>query len=227
MAILIFIIGNISKNKIVGRLTLKFLLRCHNVLYRVISVCAIGYYGRHPKHRIIRYFDWFACNVSQNSKILDIGSNTGLLAVCLAEKVQKVTAVEMEKKFYSIAVKENNRNNIVYINEDVFHYLNNSSEIYDIVVMSNVLEHIANRNQLLKLINSRLNSNGKLLLRVPQYDRDWITPLKNELNIDWRTDPTHETEYTENLLCEEIRAAGFKVGNIEFRYAEIYMIAQK
>ena len=47
-------------------------------------------------------------------------------------------------------------------------------------------------------------------------------PLKKELGVEWRLDPTHETEYTLETFAEEMSAANFRIDHLEVRWGEIW-----
>jgi hypothetical protein len=59
-----------------------------------------------------------------------------------------------------------------------------------------------------------------VLLRVPSFERDWRVPLKQELGIDYRLDPTHFTEYTLESFAQEVGSAGLRVVHQECRWGE-------
>jgi hypothetical protein len=92
---------------------------------------------------------------------------------------------------------------------------------FDVVVLSNVLEHLTDRTVFLnRLVVSA--QPDRLLIRVPLFERDWRVPLKSELGVEWRLDPTHEVEYTMESFCEEMEAAGLMVASREVRWGEIW-----
>ncbi len=192
----------------------------------MVSVSAISYFGHHPKHEIIGYAQWFKSNTASNGNNLDVGSNVGTISNMIAADSKSVFAVEIDFKFNERAKRECLHNNVFHINDDILNFLEKKENKFDTVILSNVLEHISDRTKLLNLLNESLVDNGKLLIRVPQFDRDWITPLKKELKIEWRTDPTHVLEYTEAELYSELSNANFEVESIKFQFSEIYAIAR-
>ena len=84
-----------------------------------------------------------------------------------------------------------------------------------------MLEHLPRRPEFLSKLK-QLPGIERLLVRVPLFERDWRVPLKQELGIEWRLDPTHETEYTLESFAEEVREAGLQVGHLEVRWGEIW-----
>jgi 2-polyprenyl-3-methyl-5-hydroxy-6-metoxy-1,4-benzoquinol methylase len=114
------------------------------------------------------------------------------------------------------------------VNIDIAQY-DAPRESFDVAILSNVLEHIENRRLVLKKIYSLLkDSDGsRILIRVPQFNRDWITSLKYQRGVEWRLDPTHIVEYTHEALELELRDSGLKVIESSFFYGEIYVVAVK
>jgi len=61
-----------------------------------------------------------------------------------------------------------------------------------------------------------------ILIRVPLFERDWRVPMKKQLDVEWRLDATHETEYTQESFIREIADAGLCVVYQETRWGEIW-----
>ena len=96
-------------------------------------------------------------------------------------------------------------------------------ESFDVVILSNVLEHFPKRVELLK----RLIQNTKapvFLIRVPSFERDWRVPLKEELGIEYRLDPTHFVESTIAQFNSEMMAAGLAVDSLSTQWGEIWSV---
>ena len=194
-----------------------------------IPVAAISTCGSHPKHGILQYERWFLERTPKGSRVLDVGSNQGRLSFFLAQQAGEVVGVEIVESFYSKAVKSNSYRNVKFFNNDICAIAASLDE-FDVIVMSNVLEHIEKRVEVLKVLNSCLSrsesSAATLLLRVPQFDRDWVTPFKQSRNIEWRSDPTHYVEYTFDALAEELTAADWSIVESSFQFGEIYAVAK-
>ncbi len=93
---------------------------------------------------------------------------------------------------------------------------------FDTIVLSNVLEHITDRPARLRQW-TRWYQPKRILIRVPAFDRDWRVPLKKELGLDWRSDQTHETEYTRAQVEEEMADAGLAIREIITRWSEYWV----
>jgi SAM-dependent methyltransferase len=204
--------------KIIYRFFLKLLLKLSNWLYKAISILAIkSEGGLHPKHRLIGYHQFFLDNISANDSVLDIGCGNGALAYDLAQKAKSVVGIDIEEKNIVKAKTKFNKPNIKYLSGDATKDL--SGEKFDVIVLSNVLEHIEDRETFLKRLKGLAS---KFLIRVPMLDRDWLPLYKKELGIDWRLDKTHFTEYTEVSFKEEMEKAGYQVENLSIQFGEIW-----
>ncbi len=200
---------------------LKLALRFSNFLYKVISHLAIKREGLHPKHRLIGYHVFFTSNVSNTDTVLDIGCGNGALAHDVASKAKSVTGIDIEEKNIEKAKRKYNLPNIRYIAGDATKDL--GDEKFDVIILSNVLEHIEYRVEFMKSIKGIAK---KYLMRVPMYDRDWIPLYKKELGIEWRLDLTHFTEYTEAQFRKEMSDAGYSVDSLSVQFGEIWSVVR-
>lgn len=66
----------------------------------------------------------------------------------------------------------------------------------------------------------------RLIIRVPMYKRDWRVPLKEELGMDYRLDPTHNIEYTKEEFFRELKMAKLEGEKIEFIWGEIWSVVR-
>ena len=148
----------ISKNERVTRLILRMLMRLDNFCYRNISRFAmIAEGGIHPKHRLMNYHRFFVDNVASKDAVLDIGCGNGFLTYDVAEKTRSVTAVDLNEDNIEFAKRNFNRDNIKYICRDATKF--DFGETFDVVILSNLLEHLENRHDfLLKIKGLRISS---------------------------------------------------------------------
>lgn len=205
-------------NKFTNKLILNLLIRLHNSSYHWIGFFS-SLNGIHPKHKVINYHKFFIDNILQGEKVLDIGCGNGMLTYDIAEKADEVTGIDISKKNIETAKKKFNRDNLHFIIEDATCLkLENN---FDVIVLSNVLEHIKKRNEFLSRIK---NLAPKILIRVPLLTRDWLSVYKKENGFEYRLDNTHFIEYTEESFKEEIEKAGMKLINYYVKFGELYAI---
>lgn len=196
-----------------ARVTLRSLLHLDNILYELISHEAIRYNGGiHPKHRLTDYHNFFIRNINRGEKVIDIGCGSGELTydIAIHSEPSLIIGVDMNRKSLERAKRYfgNKTSKLKFILGKAPE--NIPIEHFDVVILSNVLEHQYNRVQFLKEIIKRVKPK-KILIRVPFLERDWRIPLKRELGVRYFTDPTHYVEYTLDEFAEEIYSAQLKI----------------
>ena len=80
-----------------------------------------------------------------------------------------------------------------------------SEILSDVVILSNVLEHIENRILFLKKIQ-KLSGAKTFLIRVPHLKRDWQIAFRKELGMYYFSDLDHKIENTLKQFKKEIAA---------------------
>lgn len=200
-------------------------LHLHNVSYKAATRLAVSEEGgTHPKHRIIGYHQWFLDHINPGSTVLDIGCGAGHLSRSLSLKASRVFAVDIVPGNIATAMQTPHGDNITYLCADATR-MDLSAYAVDHVVLSNVLEHIRDRTDFLRCIAPVLAAQCSLLLRVPLLDRCWLPIYKRERGVEWRLDPTHFTEYTEEELLVELSAANLELAAPpRIRHGELYAV---
>ena len=200
---------------------LRFLFELDDVLYELQGIKAIEYgHGVHAKHRLIRYEDFFVARIRKNERVLDIGCGNGFLAHAVVSRTgASVLGIDLSTAKIEQASATYRLDNLEFRQGDAFSDLPDSP--FDVVILSNVLEHLQGRPEFLRQIMDTI-APGRILLRVPVFERDWRVPLKKELGVEWRLDPTHEIEYTLEEFQQEIHAAGLAEASLEIRWGEIW-----
>jgi len=201
---------------------LRILFTLDDALYKKQGRLAIAYDdGIHTKHRHIKYHDFFASRLQKNETVLDVGCGIGALAYDMADAGALVTGIDISEVNIKTAQERFAHPNVTYICGNALTDL--PSGVFETIVLSNVLEHLPERPEFLRSLQTRLKSGGgRYLIRVPLFEREWRVPLKKELGVEWRLDPTHETEYTLNSFAEEMEAASLRVVHQEVRWGEIW-----
>jgi len=207
----------------ITRRLVKWSLILHNNSYHLCSMLstALEPGGIHPKHRLMKYHDWFLRHIDREWTVLDVGCGNGALTYDLAGKAKRVIGIDINSNNINRARQDFKRENITYIAGDATTF--DFKEKVDIIVLSNVLEHIQNRVDFLKKL-SKLSD--KFLIRVPMFNRDWITLYKKELGVEWRLDKTHYVEYTLESFTKELKEAGLSIIKYDVKFGEIYSICK-
>lgn len=200
---------------------LRFLLLLDRKLYFLQGDAAVRYGdGIHTKHHHMHYHDFFVNRISKNEKVLDVGCGTGTVAYAVAQTTgAMVTGIDLDPKKIEKSRTEYSFDNTLFIVGDVLTDI--PHEKFDVIILSNVLEHIEKRTDFLIHMCSQV-SPKRLLLRVPLFERDWRVPLKEELGIDYRLDNTHYVEYTYDSFIREMKDARLKITYLQSVWGEIW-----
>jgi SAM-dependent methyltransferase len=200
---------------------LRFLFSIDETLYPLEGNFAVAYdNGVHTKHRHTRYHDFFIHRIKSGEKVLDVGCGIGALAYDIAQQTGAlVVGIDLNERNLDQARTRFSHPNVSYIHGDVLNA--DLTQRFDSLVLSNLLEHLEHRVDFLRELVEKTNPR-QVLLRVPSFERDWRVPLKQELGIDYRLDPTHFTEYTLESFAQEVEAAGLAVTHQECRWGEIW-----
>lgn len=218
--------------RLVCRLVFDVEARCHqpqglknlfiidDILRWQIDVAATKFEnGIHPKHRLTQYHKYFVDRVRIGESVLDVGCGYGELADELAAKGAQVIGIDIDIKRIEIAKKRYSRPNLSFLHGDIL-----SSDLkrqFDVIALSNVLEHISGREKLLRDLSEKFRPRC-FLVRVPMIDRHWSVSMRAELGLTYFIDPTHCTEYTMESFCAEMEAAGLKVVHVSVCWGEIW-----
>jgi len=200
--------------------SLKLLFSLDALLYSVQGQMAVSYDGGiHTKHRHMKYHDFFTNRINQDDRVIDIGCGIGAVAYDVAQTAVKVVGVDFNAENIKKARERYQSPNLEFRVGDALETL--PDEEFSAVILSNVLEHLPGRPAFLRRVQETLRPRC-ILIRVPVFERDWRVPLKKELGVEWRLDPTHEIEYTLETFTKEMEQANVQINYLEIRWGEIW-----
>jgi SAM-dependent methyltransferase len=176
--------------------------------------------GVHTKHRHLRYHDFFVARIRPEDRVLDVGCGIGAVAHDVAERSgATLVAIDLDARNIARARQEHAHPRVTYVVGDILRGL--PGDTFDVVIISNVLEHLVERAATLRRV-AQVAGAKRILIRVPLFERDWRVPLKQELGIEWRLDADHQTEYSVEQFRAEVTEAGLAVKHLEVRWGEIW-----
>ena len=181
--------------------------------------------GIHPKHSLTKYHNFFTENILNGENILDVGCGYGAVAISVASSKNKsiVVGVDYDKNKLLQANKNNQLKNLDFVELDATKTIPKGN--WDVIILSNVLEHINKRVLFLKKIieNSKCK---KLLIRVPCFERSWEIPMRKKLKINFFSDDDHKIEHTVDEFLTEMKKVGLKVTDIKTSWGEIWAVCK-
>lgn len=197
---------------------LRLFCRLHNSAYHWFSFFA-GTDGPHPKHAITNYHQFFLDNIEPTDHVVDLGCGLGELTADLGRRALTVIGVDLSSRSIAKAQHQYRQSNLHFIVGDITVWTPPAR--FDIAVLSNVLEHVRDRLQLLRSIQSYAD---KILIRVPLISRDWITVYKHQHGFEYRLDDTHFIEYTPESFLAEITQANLFLSSWYVSFGELYAV---
>jgi SAM-dependent methyltransferase len=207
------------------RRAVRELLVAQDDVYRALDQAAIAYDdGVHVKHRLTRYHDFFVERVRPGERVLDIGSGKGELAHDLVDRAgATVVGIDNDPAHLGFARSRFDHERVQFLEGDATERLPDGH--FDVVILSNVLEHVEHRVELLRRIVSSAAPRC-VLFRVPVLARDWTVPLRQEVGVPHFSDPGHYVEYGEDSFRAELAAAGLDVTELILIWGEIWASAE-
>ncbi len=188
----------------------------------VINERAMAYgKGEHPKHRLTHYHRFFIDRISDGERVLDVGCGYGAVARSIARARLRsvVTGIEMNGIRLAQARSGDNPPNLSFVEGDATREVPPGG--WDVVVLSNVLEHLHDRAGFLAKLQD-ISGASRYLIRVPLFERDWQIPLRRELGANYYSDDDHKIEHRLVEFQAEIEAAGLHVVEIFTLWGEIW-----
>lgn len=171
---------------------------------------------------LIHHLPLYKKYIKKGDKVLDIGCGAAPMSLYFADKGAIVKGIDVSKK----AIEENKKakeyfklDNLEFACEDFMKY--NDTSIYDIVMMTEVLEHLPDDKGALKKIYHLLKKNGYLLMSVPSSN----APLHKKYLKKYGKDPFdervgHLRRYTAVQIFNLLYETDFEL--VEFKLCEGY-----
>jgi SAM-dependent methyltransferase len=207
------------------REALQELLTIETDLSGIIDQQSLAYGdGIHVKHRLMRYHDFFVERIGDRDRVVDIGCGYGAVANSIATRTKAtVVGLDMDRDNVAAARARFTHERLTFVEGEAPRVLPDGP--FDVVVMSNVLEHIEHRVEFLREVQRRI-APDRWLIRVPMFNRDWRPSLRKELGLFPFGDPTHFTEYTRESFETEMREAGLDISHLQVNWGEVWAVAR-
>lgn len=203
-----FLISILKRNKNLTRWLIKFFLELERVADNYAAILSKIYYdGVPPKHFMLKdHHDFIIENIGEDEIVLDIGCGNGAFTQTAAKKAREVIAIDTNPERIEEAKTLHNAPNIRYLCMDCTKELPNG--VFDVVILSHVLEHLENPCELLKIL---VTNTERLIIKVPRIDRTWEKMVREDLGMYYFDDSTHHREYTLEMLEKELVQSGWKI----------------
>jgi SAM-dependent methyltransferase len=204
------------------QVALRRLFAVQDDLELVVNERALAHGGGvHPKHRLMRYHEFFIDRIGDQDRVLDIGCGYGAVArsIARARPNARIVGVDNDRGRLGQARASDNPANLTFVEADATKSVPVGP--WDVVVLSNVLEHIADRVGFLKALMATTGAH-RFLIRVPLFERDWKLPMRREVGANYYSDPDHKIEHSLAEFSAEITGAGLSPSETVLMWGEIW-----
>lgn len=145
---------------------------------------------------------------TNNPKILELGSGFGYLTYALHKSGYDIKGLEIS----SVAVEEATRRyGDLFICGDAFEFSQKSGSIYDVVILTEVIEHVPNPQALLSAIDAMLKPGGKVIITTPNK-----TPYPSDILWETEPPPIHLWWFSEQSMAFFAKLLGYQCSFIDF-----------
>lgn len=147
-------------------------------------------------------------HLNKDSEVLEIGSYYGVLGSLIKPLVKNYTGTELSTHAANYA-KENFELNI--INNSPNEYLKQDKK-FDLIIMTDVIEHLDDPFTILKLLEKSLNKNGMIIITTFNFDSLFSKIMGK--NYPWIL-PFHKYYFSNSTIKKSLNDANLNVVKIE------------
>ncbi len=148
-------------------------------------------------------------NKKSDLKVLEIGSGLGYLTYAMKEEGYDVLGMDISNE-----AVENAKTNFgnYFIREDLFEFSKTDTALFDVVVLTEVIEHVEEPLKFIDAISKLIKQNGSIILATPNKS---IAPL----DIIWDTEapPIHHWWFSEESIENIARRLDLTCSFIDFQ----------
>jgi ubiquinone/menaquinone biosynthesis C-methylase UbiE len=169
----------------------------------------------HPKHLISNPgHHWYLDYLVSDDRVLDVGCGNGMHTLKAGEYCREIVGIDYSPHSLDLALRfaesmmvKNVRFQRVNLEHSPLPFADSS---FDKVLFLDVIEHLEEREKLLKEIKRVLKPGGLLLLTAPNRETSWKR-FQRKIGLPSFADPDHKVEYDKEKFLRELSRAGFRL----------------
>lgn len=155
---------------------------------------------RHDDDKLKKIIEF--ASVKEGSKILDVGTGTGILISYLLEKSpKKITAVDIADNMIAVAKSKYKDKHVEFVAEDIMKY---NEQGYDYIFLYSVYPHFSDKETLFYHLSELMNVGGKLIIAHSE--------SKEKIN---------EVHKGSKHVCNDMLPSGEETANVMSKYLKI------
>jgi len=156
----------------------------------------------------------FHLGEGRGRKLLDIGCGAGRTALLVAKRGFKVEGVDVEERVIKLARRKAKKEKLDgqarFTCADIYKGLRFKKESFDVIICSEVIEHVPSPKKVIREAKYLLKTQGILILTTPHSQRLWtITDEYAEHRKRFETEEIKKMLKSENFEIKNLYTVGF------------------
>lgn len=195
---------------------MRFYLDLNWIGWRLAIEQAERMYGFGEASMRRKNLEFLLARVEPGARVLDLGCKYGEISALVAEKAQRVIAVDHDAAALDKARKMHPTKNLEFIHADAFEVLQREKDPMDLVILSHILEHLEKPEEMLVRLKAHATH---CYIELPDLDASYLNHYRHLAGAALQyTDNDHIWEFDRDALREVIESAGWRIIDSEFRY---------
>ena len=158
-------------------------------------------------------------HIHQDDRVLDIGSNRGEMSALLAKHCKEVIGIEVEETLVREAAGRYPAANLHFVHTEGREYLEREDTVFDVILLSHVIEHLDAPADLLELVRRRARH---VYIEVPDFERNYLNQYRLACGSQLiYADEDHVWEFDRNEVRTLIAASGLEILEEDCRFGVV------
>lgn len=177
--------------------------------------------AEHPFYLNAR--DFIQPFISSGMEILDIGCKHGHIANLLSKNEVNITGIDYDENAIKIARMNYSSTNIHFIHKEAIEYIYQINKKFDLIILSNFLEHLDDPKSFLSKIHPLSNL---VYIDLPDLDASFMNVFRKKFDAPFLyEDNDHIFEFTREELMDMVYETGYKIIASSYKFGfQKYMI---
>jgi SAM-dependent methyltransferase len=185
----------------------KFLLMINWYTNRLAFESAQELFTEHKNVSVIGATkEFLQQSITPGAKVLDLGCSSGHWSFLAADLGAQVIGIDLNSHAIELAKSKNS--SVVFRHISVEEFLSEDEDIYDVAILTHIVEHLDLPQAILSLLKNRVKT---LILEVPDVESSALNFARLKLGLPFYTDPDHVREYSLETLQGLLAMSGWEV----------------
>ena len=168
----------------------------------------------HPNMTTSQRF--FLPYIKDSFSVLDVGCADGTHSLAIAQRARSVTGIDYSPETIAKCRESISTDNIIFVVASAEQYLSDSSKIFDVIFLSNILEHLDDPSNFLLSLRGKCNY---IYVEVPDFERCVTNTYRQRIGATLiYSDADHRYEFDREELSSLLTHCGLDIEEREYRH---------